>query len=145
MRRRDFIAGLGGAAAALPLTARAQQPDGVRRIGVPMNSVKDDPDGPPEMAALRQGLVEHGWIEGRTIGMEVRWPGGNIELIAALAKELVELKPDVLLSRSTPATAALKRESGVIPIIFVAICGAALMPAVGRGGKDAPGVPDLIR
>jgi putative tryptophan/tyrosine transport system substrate-binding protein len=90
-------------------------------------------------------LVEHGWIEGRTIGMEVRWPGGNIELIAALAKELVELKPDVLLSRSTPATAALKRESGVIPIIFVAICGAALMPAVGRGGKDAPGVPDLIR
>jgi len=117
MRRRQFIAWL-GSAAAWPVVARAQQPERMRRIGVLMHLVKDAPDGLADIAALRQGLAEHGWIEGRTIGIEVRWSGANIEL-TELAKELVGLKPDVLLSRSTPTTAALKRESGVIPIVFV--------------------------
>jgi putative ABC transport system substrate-binding protein len=120
MRRRQFITLLGGAAA-WPLAARAQQPGRMRRIGVLMNSVNDDPDGLAEMAALRQELAEHGWIEGRTIGIEVRWPGGNIELTEVLAKELVGLRPDVLVSRTTPATVALKKESGIIPIVFVNI------------------------
>jgi putative tryptophan/tyrosine transport system substrate-binding protein len=119
MRRREFIAGLG--AAASPLAAGAQQPDRIRRVGMLMNTVNDDPEGPTQMAGFRQGLAEHGRIEGRTIDIEVRWPGANIELIEKFAKELVGLKPDVLLSRSTPTTAALKRESGIIPIVFVAI------------------------
>jgi len=118
MRRREFIAAL-GSAAAWPLAARAQPGERMRRVGALMSIYNDDPEGGAEMAALRQGLVEHGWIEGRTIDIAVRWPGGNIELIEGLAKELVELKPDALLSRSTPTTAALKRESGGIPIVFV--------------------------
>jgi putative ABC transport system substrate-binding protein len=118
MRRREFIAGL-GSTAAWPLAARAQQGDRVRRIGVLMPFRDDDPNGRPEMAALRRGLAERGWVEGRTIDVTVRWTGGNIELIEASAKELVGVKPDVLLSRSTPITAALKRQSGAIPIVFV--------------------------
>jgi putative ABC transport system substrate-binding protein len=120
MQRREFIAGLGGAAA-WPVVGRAQQADRMRRVGVLMNVAKDDLSGLAEIAAFRQGLAEHGWIEGRTIGIEVRWPGGNIELVEALAKELVALQPDVLLSRTTPATAALKRGSGIIPTVFVGV------------------------
>jgi putative ABC transport system substrate-binding protein len=117
MTRRDFIAGLG--AAAWPLAAWAQLGERMRRVGVLTGFYNDDPEGGAEMAALRQGLAEHCWIEGRTIDIAVRWAGTNIELIESLAKELVELKPDVLLSRSTPTTAVLRRESGGIPIVFV--------------------------
>jgi putative ABC transport system substrate-binding protein len=70
---------------------------------------------------LRQGLAELGWVEGRNLHMEFRWPGGDVERAQALATELVRLKPDVLLARSTPTTAALKRASGSIPIVFVAV------------------------
>jgi putative tryptophan/tyrosine transport system substrate-binding protein len=118
MRRREFIAGLGGAAA-WPLAAGAQQGERVRRVGVLMTLLDDDPDAQAEMAALHQGLAEHGWIVGRTIDITVRWSSGSIELIESLAKELIALKPDVLLSRSTPTTTALKRDSDGIPIVFV--------------------------
>jgi putative ABC transport system substrate-binding protein len=122
MRRREFIAGL-GSVAAWPVVARAQQGERVRRIGLLMSVTEDDPVGPADVAAFRRGLAALGWVEGRNIGVEVRWPGGNIELIEALAKELVGLKPDVLLSRSTPATVALKGVSGTIPIVFVNVAG----------------------
>ena len=69
--------------------------------------------------AFRQGLAELGWIEGRNIDIEFRWPGGDIERVQTFAKELVGLRPDVLIGRSTPTTAALKQETGTIPIIFV--------------------------
>jgi putative tryptophan/tyrosine transport system substrate-binding protein len=117
MRRREFIAGLGGAVA-WPLAARAQQPIRMRRIGVLMSLAKDDPRSLAELAAFRQGLAELGWVEGRTVGIEVHWPGGDIERAETLAKELVAGKPDVLLSRSTPTTTALKKETGTIPIVF---------------------------
>jgi putative tryptophan/tyrosine transport system substrate-binding protein len=110
---------MGSAAAVWPFVARAQQGERMRRVGVLMSLPDDDPDAQAEMAALHQGLAEYGWIEGRTIDVSVRWAGGNIDLIESSAKELVELKPDVLLSRSTPATAALKRGSAGIPIVFV--------------------------
>ena len=103
MRRREFIAGL-GSAAAWPVAARAQRGERLRRIGILMNTVKDDPDSVAEVAALRAGLAERGWIEGRTILIEVRWPSGNIELIEAMAKELVGLKTDLLIARTAPAT-----------------------------------------
>jgi putative tryptophan/tyrosine transport system substrate-binding protein len=114
MRRREFIAGLG--AAAWPLAARAQQGERVRRVGVLMPFHKDDPDGQAEMTALRRGLAERGWIEGRTIDVGVQWGDGPIE---ATSKELVGTKPHVLLSRSTPTTAALNKERGLIPLVFV--------------------------
>jgi len=120
MRRREFIAGLAGAAA-WPLVARAQQPNRMRHVGVLMNAVKDDPGGLADVAAFRQGLAELGWVEGRNIQIEFRWPGSDIERVEALAKELVGLKPDVLLARSTPITAALKGGTGSIPIVFVGV------------------------
>ena len=117
MRRRDFIVGLG--AVAWPLALWAQQGE-MRRVGVLMTSLQqDDPAGIADVAALRQGLAGFGWIEGRNIRIELRWPGDDVERIQVLAKELVELKPDALLARTTPTTAALKRETDVIPIVFV--------------------------
>src|SRR5271170_7323743 len=118
MRRREFIAGLAGTAA-WPLAARAEQPNRARRVGVLMNVVQEDPGGPADVMAFRQGLAELGWIEGRNVHIEFRWPGGDINRIQTLAKELVGLRPDVLIGRSTPTTAALKQETATIPIIFV--------------------------
>jgi putative tryptophan/tyrosine transport system substrate-binding protein len=118
MRRRAFIAGL-GSGALWPLVARAQQSQRLRRVGVLMNVVQGDSSGPMEVAALRQGLMELGWIEGHNIDVEFRWPGGDIERVNVFAKELVRLRPDVLVGRSTPGIAALKQETGTIPIIFV--------------------------
>jgi len=118
MRRREFVTLVAGAAA-WPIAGRAQQSDRMRRIGVLMNVVQDDAGGPAEVMALRQGLTELGWIEGRNIHVDFRWPGGDIERAQTFAKELVGLRPDVLIGRSTPTTAALKRETGTIPIIFV--------------------------
>src|SRR3974390_1806993 len=116
MRRRDFIAAVG--AAAWPFALRAQ-PGEMRRVGVLMSVLHDDSNGMRDVAAFRQGLADSGWVEGRNIHIELRWPGGDVERVQVLSKELVGLKPDVLLARSTPTAAALKRETSVIPIVFV--------------------------
>jgi putative ABC transport system substrate-binding protein len=84
-----------------------------------MNVVQEDPGGPADVMAFRHGLADLGWIEGRNIHVEFRWPGGDIDRVQTLAKELVGLRPDVLIGRSTPTTAALKQETTTIPIIFV--------------------------
>jgi putative tryptophan/tyrosine transport system substrate-binding protein len=118
MRRREFMRLLGGGAA-WPVVALAQQAGVAGHVGVLMSVVEDDPGGQAEVAALRQGLTELGWVEGRNLHIDFRWPGGDIERAQAYALELVRLKPDVLLARSTPTTAALKHESGSIPIVFV--------------------------
>src|SRR5215475_7663325 len=119
MRRREFIAGLGSAVVARPFAARAQQPERVRHVGALMNVVQEDPGGAADVVAFRQGLAELGWIEGRNIHVEFRWPGGDIDRVRTFAKELVGLRPDVLIGRSTPTTAALKQETATVPIIFV--------------------------
>jgi putative ABC transport system substrate-binding protein len=118
MRRRDFIAVLTSLPAALPLAAQAQG-ERLRRLGVMMSVNEDDPGFGPEMAALRQGLAERGWIEGRTINIVVRWAGGSTELIEAVAEEMVRANPDVLVARNTPATAALQKRTRTIPIVIV--------------------------
>jgi putative ABC transport system substrate-binding protein len=118
MNRRDLLSLLGGAAA-WPVLARAQRARVVGHVGVLMSVVEDDRGGLAEVEALRQGLTELGWVEGRNLNIEFRWPGGDLDRAQAMAMELVELKPDVLLARSSPTTAALKRESGSIPIVFV--------------------------
>src|SRR4030081_1535632 len=118
MKRREFITLLGGAGT-WPVTAAAQQAGRGGHVGGLMSVVEDDPGGLAELAALRQGLTELGWVEGRNLHIEFRWAGGDIERAQALAMELVRLKPDVLLARSTPTTSALKRESGSIAIVFV--------------------------
>src|SRR6516225_9725832 len=118
MRRREFMAGL-GSAVAWPVVARAQQADRVRHVGALMNGDPGDAIGQGDLLAFRQGLMELGWIEGRNIDIELRWPGGDVERAQSFAKELVGLRPDVLLARTTPAVDALKKQTSTIPIVLV--------------------------
>jgi putative ABC transport system substrate-binding protein len=117
MRRRQFIAGL-GSAAAWPVVARAQQADRVRRIGVLMGFNESDP-AKTRLSAFTQALAHLGWTDGRNVRVDFRWPGGDINRIGALAQELVGLQPDVILASTTPVTVAVQRETRTIPIVFV--------------------------
>jgi putative tryptophan/tyrosine transport system substrate-binding protein len=119
MRRRDFIAGLGGAAATWPLAAYAQQPDRMRRIGVLIGFGENDPEAKAQLSGFMQGLADLGWTDGRNLRMDVRWAADNIDRMRTFAKELVGLRPDVIIAHSTPVTAALQRETRTIPIVFV--------------------------
>jgi putative ABC transport system substrate-binding protein len=119
IRRRDFITLLGGAAS-WPLAAGAQQGDRVRRIGLFLAGVERS--DPPYFSALTQALAALGWIEGRNMRMDLRWGGDDINRIRALAKELVGLQPDIIVTiGSAPATVALQRETRTIPIIFAVV------------------------
>jgi putative tryptophan/tyrosine transport system substrate-binding protein len=120
IKRREFIAGLGGVAA-WPVVARAQQPGGrMRRIGVLMGGDENDPERKARLSELTQGLAELGWTDGRNVRLDVRWTGGDINRIRALAQVLVGLHPDIIVvTGSTPATVALQRETRTIPIVFV--------------------------
>src|SRR5215475_1286602 len=120
MKRREFITLLGGATAYVswPMATRAQVPD--RHIGVLMGLAEDDRDTEARLFELRQGLEKLGWIEGRNVRINYRFaPGGARAEV--FAKELVELRPDVILSNASPATAALQRETNVIPIVFTGV------------------------
>src|SRR6516164_4148646 len=141
MRRRNFIAGL-GSAAAWPVVARAQQPDRMRRIGVLMAYDESDPEAKAHLSAFMQGLVELGWTNGHNIRMDIRWPAGNIDRVRKSAKELVDLQPDVILSEGTPATFALQRETRTVPVIVAAISdpvGAGLVASLARPGGNITG------
>jgi putative ABC transport system substrate-binding protein len=115
--RREFIAGL-GTAAAWPLAARGQQDNRVRRIGVLMPHDENDPAARIWVSAFTQALADLGWIDGRNVRMHLRWGGGHANRMQALARELVGLQPDIILASSTPATVALQRETRTIPIVF---------------------------
>src|SRR5450759_3440899 len=103
MRRREFITLVGGAAV-WPLAARAQQPERMRRIGVLMGYAENDPE------AQARALLALGWDEGRNLRIDLRWASGDIDRASNFAKELVALHPGVILSNTTPVTAALQRE-----------------------------------
>jgi putative ABC transport system substrate-binding protein len=120
MNRRDIIAGL-GSAAAWPLAARAQQGDRVRRLGVLLPGDENDPIWKPRISAFTQALADLGWTEGRNVRMDLRGGGGDINRIRTLAHELVDLKPDVILTMGTPPTVALQRETRTIPIVFARV------------------------
>jgi len=117
LRRREFIAALGGAAA-WPLAARAQRGDRVRRIGVLMPGDENDPEQKRRLFAFTQALAGLGWNDGRNLRMDLRWHGDNNNRTRALAQELVGLKPDAILAYGTLATVALQRETRTIPIVF---------------------------
>src|SRR5262245_51041177 len=124
MRRRAFITLLGGAAAAWPLAARAQQPERMRRIGVLLGLAEDDPETKARLAAFRQGLEKRGWSEGRNVRIDYRFvdyrfaPESSADRVQALAKELIALQPDAILAHTTPVVAALQRETRMLPIVF---------------------------
>jgi putative tryptophan/tyrosine transport system substrate-binding protein len=112
MKRREFITLLGGAAAAWPLAARAQQPDGMRRIGVLMAHAESDPEFKTYVAAFRGGLEKLGWTEGRNIRIDFRWGAlDDAESRQRSAKELVALLPDLILTQNTPPTASMLQQT----------------------------------
>jgi len=119
VRRRDLITLLGGAAA-WPLAARAQQSDRVRRIGLLMGTANDR-EGQTQVAALKQGLQELGWTDGRNIQIETRFGGADAARIRADAAELVALAPDVIVGQTTPVIRALRQATSSIPIIMAAV------------------------
>src|SRR6516162_6634050 len=120
MRRREFIAGL-GSAAAWPVSAWAQQGDRVRRIGMLISRDEYDPEGKRRHSAFTQALADLGWTDGRNMRMDLRWGGSDSNRMRALAQELVGLQPDIILADGTPATVALQRETLTIPIVFAAV------------------------
>jgi putative ABC transport system substrate-binding protein len=120
MKRRMFIAGL-GSVVTWPLVARAQQGDRMRRIGVLIGLDENDPVARSRISAFTQALVDLDWVDGRNVRMDLRWHGDDTNQIRALAQELVGLKPDIILTGTTPATVALQRETRTIPIVFAGV------------------------
>jgi putative tryptophan/tyrosine transport system substrate-binding protein len=142
MRRRDFISFVGGAAAAWPLAARAQQSDRVRRIGVLMAYAEDNPDGKPRLAAFAKGLQELGWIDGRNIRIEYRWSAGDAERTRKYAAELVALSPDVILAGNTSTVGPLQQATHTVPIVFAGVVdpvGAGFVNSLARPGGNITG------
>jgi putative tryptophan/tyrosine transport system substrate-binding protein len=117
MRRRQFIAGL-GSAAAWPVVVRAQQGDRVRRIGVLMPGDENDPVRKHQLSAFTHALADLGWTDGRNVRMDLRWGGDDTNRMRALAQELVGLQPDIIATNGTLAPVALQRETRTIPIVF---------------------------
>src|ERR1700759_285887 len=120
MRRRDIITLFGGMMMS-PLAARAQQSEKVTRIGVLMGIGENDPEAGPRVEALEQGLRELGWVRGRNLQLDYRWTAGDLDRARLLAKELVELKPDLIVVHSTPAVKALRQVTTSIPMVFVLV------------------------
>jgi putative tryptophan/tyrosine transport system substrate-binding protein len=142
MRRREFIGLLGGVAVAWPLTARAQQPDRVRRVGVLMGYAESDSEGQAFVAAFREGLQKLGWTEGGNTRIDTRWATpADAESMQRFAKELVALQPDLILSPTTPTTVALLRQTRTIPIIFNVAdpVGSGFVASLARPGGNVTG------
>jgi putative ABC transport system substrate-binding protein len=142
MKRREFVAGLAGAAAAWPLAARAQQPERVRRVGVLVGLAENDPEMKQRLAGLRQGLEKLGWAEGSNLRIDYRFaPAGARARL--LARELIALQPDVILTQSTPATAAMQPETSTIPIVFAGVAdpiGSGFIASLSRPGGNLTGL-----
>jgi putative ABC transport system substrate-binding protein len=139
--RREFIAGLGGAAA-WPVVARAQQADRVRRIGVLMAFDENDGAGRTFLSTFTQALSDLGWTNGQNVQMDVRWCGDNVERMRTLVKEAVDLHPDVILADTTPITAAVQRETRTIPTVFVVVSdpvGSGFVASLPRPGGNLTG------
>jgi putative ABC transport system substrate-binding protein len=119
--RRELLAALGGAAA-WPLAARAQQGEQMRRIGVLIAGLtENDSEGQLRMAAFRRGLQNLGWIEGRNVHIEERWPGGNAERLRSFAVELVGMRPDAIFAGNEAAMMALQKTASGLPIVFAQV------------------------
>jgi putative tryptophan/tyrosine transport system substrate-binding protein len=141
MRRREFIAGLGGAAA-WSVAARAQQPGQMKRVGVLMG-VANNAFGQGYAKGFQQELQRLGWTDGRNVAIEYRWGEGRIERLAEFAAEFVRLKADVIVTASTPSTASAKEATSVIPIVMVGNgdpIGTGLIASLARPGGNVTGM-----
>jgi putative ABC transport system substrate-binding protein len=145
LKRREFIALLGGAAA-WPLAARGQQGERMQRVGVLIPYPETDGEARIQIAAFRDALQRLGWQEGGKVRVEARWTGGDSGRIRILAKELIALQPDVIVSRSTAVTAVLRQETRTIPIIFVVVSdpvGDGFVASMARPGGNATGFTNV--
>jgi putative ABC transport system substrate-binding protein len=142
MKRREFITLLGGAAAAWPFHASAQQPEQMRRIGVLMNRAADNPEGQAAFAAFLQTLQGLGWSEGRNVRIDTLWGTNDVDRERRDAAELVALAPDVILASGTPGVLALQHVTRSLPIVFVGVTdpvGAGLVDTLARPGGNVTG------
>ena len=146
MRRRDFITLVAGGAT-WPLAARAQQPaDGMRQIGVLLPFAESDAESRVHLDILRKELQQFGWSEDRNIRIVPRWGAGDVARIRALAKELIALKPDVILARSTPVAKSILHETTTIPIVFVVVSdpvGDGIVASIARPGGNVTGFTNV--
>jgi putative ABC transport system substrate-binding protein len=146
MQRREFIKLIGGAAAAWPLAARAQQSDRMRRIGVLMNLAADDSESPVRFAAFAQGLQELGWIVGGNVRIDIRWGASDPDRSRSYAAELVALAPDVILASGTPSVMALLPATHTVPIVFANVIdpvGSGFVESLARAGRQRHRVFDV--
>src|SRR5262245_10809149 len=141
MRRRQFIAVLGSAAAAWPLAARAQQPERMRRVGVLLPAVSDDREFQARLGAFLRGLQQLGWIDGRNVRIDMRWGADDGEL-RRHSEELVALGPDVLMALTSAAVPPLRRVTRTVPIVFAVVTdpvGAGFVESLGHPGANVTG------
>src|ERR1700685_2064628 len=146
MRRRDFITLLGGAAAALPLAARAQQSERLRRVGLLIGYRKDNQQVQGWLGAFNDALGHLGWTDGRNVTFDYRWVGDDATLIQQGAAELVAAQPDLILSSGSPLTATLLKLTRTIPVVFVNIVdpvGQGFVESLSRPGGNATGLVNL--
>jgi putative ABC transport system substrate-binding protein len=141
MRRRTFIAALGGAAA-WPLVARSQQPERMRRIGVLAGAAADDLDAQARHASFLQALQQLGWTDGRNVRIDARWVAGNANDARRYAAELVALAPDVILASGGSVVGPLLQATRTVPIVFTTLAdpvGAGFVDSLARPGGNATG------
>jgi putative ABC transport system substrate-binding protein len=141
MQRREFITLLGGAVAAWPLIARAQQAEQMRRISV-FTGGTENPEFQARLAAFVQGLQQLGWIDGRNVRVDYRWGAGNADNIRKHAAELAALAPDVILASGTVTMGPLLQATRTVPIVFVNVAdpvGAGFVDSLSRPGGNATG------
>ena len=136
MKRRAFITLLGGATAAWPIAARAQQRERMRRVGVLMAYAEGDPEAQARVVAFRQGLRELGWMEGHNLQMDYRYGTGEPDRARNFVTELLSLAPDVIVAHGTPALTALHRATRTIPVVFVSV-----IDPVGAGYVESLALP----
>jgi ABC-type uncharacterized transport system substrate-binding protein len=144
LKRREFITLLGGAAAAWPLAASAQQPERLRRVGVLMNLAPDDPESPVRLAAFLQGMQQLGWTDGRNVRIYTRWGADDADRSRRYAAELVALAPDVILASGSPAVGQLLQATRTVPIVFVVVVdpvGSGFVESLARPSGNATGFP----
>jgi putative tryptophan/tyrosine transport system substrate-binding protein len=144
--RRKFLATLGGAAAAWPRAARAQQPERMRRIGLLQGLAESDPETQARTVAFRQALEALGWIEGRNIHIDYRFAGGDPARVQAYAVELVNAAPDLIVAVSTPAAMALKQATRTIPIVLAVVndpLGQGFVASLARPGGNITGFANI--
>jgi putative ABC transport system substrate-binding protein len=144
MRRRKFVTLVGGAAA-WPLVARAQQSERMRRVGVRVGLAENDREAKARSSAFHQAFEKLGWLEGRNVHFDYRYaPAGSY--VQSLAKELIALRPEVILAQGTPISAALKQETRTIPVVFVGNVdpvGSGFVASLARPGGNLTGFMSL--